>query len=279
MGAEARSKIPKDFQVQYPNFANPPTLFLVIDELCDILVGNGKYNGHQSTHLRNNETGIHLMKTLYPLMKRHYSWFRMTQAVNMTYTRHAPGLEGYRWQGRTAKHTLTSGLDDYPRANPSHPGELHVDAISWVATMAATLAKVAAFLQEDDEHASFGKGYLDVVRSIDELHWSNEHQSFCDVTVGDTHQYKFVCHDGYVSILPFALGQLALDDPRVEGILNNLRNPAQLWSSFGIRSLSKEDRFYHTAENCWRSPIWININYLILKELLVRSTFRRNFAV
>ena len=35
LGSEARSKVPVQFQVQYPHYANPPTLFMVIEALVD----------------------------------------------------------------------------------------------------------------------------------------------------------------------------------------------------------------------------------------------------
>src|SRR5690606_3070718 len=34
-----------------------------------------------------------------------------------------------------------------------------------------------------------------------------------------------------------------------------------------IRSLSKSDELFGTGENYWRGPIWINLNYLIVKAL------------
>lgn len=35
LGDEARSKVPSEFQVQYPHYANPPTLFVVLTEFID----------------------------------------------------------------------------------------------------------------------------------------------------------------------------------------------------------------------------------------------------
>ncbi|KAK1912124.1 hypothetical protein P3342_009723 [Pyrenophora teres f. teres] len=37
LGAEARSKVPEEFQVQYPHYANPPTLFMVLTSFLDKL--------------------------------------------------------------------------------------------------------------------------------------------------------------------------------------------------------------------------------------------------
>ena len=65
------------------------------------------------------------------------------------------------------------------------------------------------------------------------------------------------------------LGLVEADDYRLGAVLDLVRDPHHLWSSHGVRSLSKQDRYYGTSESYWQSPIWININYLILKELLV----------
>lgn len=49
---------------------------------------------------------------------------------------------------------------------------------------------------------------------------------------------------GYVSLFPFLLGLLPADSPRLGPILQTLRDPEQLWSPFGVRSLSKRDPIY-----------------------------------
>lgn len=36
---------------------------------------------------------------------------------------------------------------------------------------------------------------------------------------------------------------------------------------FGVRSLSIYDPYYRLGDNYWTSPIWININFLIVKAL------------
>ena len=65
------------------------------------------------------------------------------------------------------------------------------------------------------------------------------------------------------------VGLLPPDSPRLKAILDLIADPEELWSDYGIRSLSISDEFYGTDENYWRSPIWMNMNYLIVRELLV----------
>ncbi len=150
LGPEARSRVPGEFQVQYPHFANPPTLSLLFPILTAKLYAADAYAGHPSRYLSSSNEASTMLRELYPLLSRHYQWFRRTQAGNFTdaYSRPEDAIpgEGFRWRGRTPMHTFTSGLDDYPRANPPHPGELHVDALAWVGASAQALQQVASYL-------------------------------------------------------------------------------------------------------------------------------------
>lgn len=76
-----------------------------------------------------------------------------------------------------------------------------------------------------------------------------------------------VDQQGYISIFPFLLGLLEPDSPNLGAILKAVRDPAQMWTDFGLRSLSRDHPLYGTGEDYWRSPIWIPINYLALQSL------------
>ena len=52
-----------------------------------------------------------------------------------------------------------------------------------------------------------------------------------------------------------------------------IRDPEELWSPYGLRSLSLKDEFYVTDENHWRGPVWININYMVIQRLLVSTSY------
>lgn len=38
-----------------------------------------------------------------------------------------------------------------------------------------------------------------------------------------------------------------------------LRDPKELWSKYGILSLSKSDAYFGTGEDYWKGAIWISI--------------------
>lgn len=283
LGLEARSKVPAEFQVQYPVYANPPTLFLILETFTDKLRALSK--GEQkdldpsklteedlrSSHLKSAEVASDYLQSIYPLIKRQYYWFRKTQWGDIKgYDREAYSQrEGYRWRGRTPSHILTSGLDDYPRAQPPHPGELHVDLISWMGLMTRSIRRIAEYLDQSEDVDDF-KAYEEAItRNINDLHWDEDEKTYCDATIDDYEESIHVCHKGYISIFPFLTGMIDPADPHLEHILDLISDPNEMRSPYGLRSLSKNDENYGTGENYWRSPIWVNINYMAIKNLLV----------
>lgn len=274
LGPEARGKVPSEFQIQYPHYANPPTLFLVVQAFAARLSGALPFSGAPSRYLSDSATGEAFLQAIYPKMKKHYEWFCRTQAGNLkNYQLPGSGFnQGYRWRGRTPQHILTSGLDDYPRAQPPHPEELHVDALCWVGSMAMALGKISAFLDEKEDQKLFSKHETDVVRSIDGIHWSEPDQAYCDTTIVNGNRVEKICHKGYISLFPFLVGLIGPEHSHLEAVLNLIRDPTELWSPYGLRSLSPKDKYYGRDENYWRSPIWININYMVMQRLLVSVT-------
>lgn len=284
IGAEARSKVPPEFTVQYPHYANPPTLFLILESFMDKVNANKALSSKQtsdgaaedirSAYVQHPELGEEYIRTFYPLLKKHYFWYRRTQRGDVkTYDREAfSANEAYRWRGRSLQHVLTSGLDDYPRAQPPHPGELHVDLISWMGMMTRSMRRIAEALGETDDAEEFADYETAIERNIDDLHWDEDAQTFCDATIDEYEESVHICHKGYISIIPFLTGMVGPNSPRLKATLDLIHDPKELWSDFGIRSLSKKDEFYGTDENYWRSPIWININYMVVKSLYVSYT-------
>ena len=274
LGPEARSKVPLEFQTQNPQYANPPTLFMILEAFVARLDGKVPYSGARSRYLGDPTAGKAFLHAIYPKMKKHHEWFCRTQAGNLEAHRTPDSnlTEGYRWRGRTTQHILTSGLDDYPRAQPPHSGELHVDALCWVGTMAVALGKISAFLDKKEDMRAFMEQETDITRSIDGIHWSDSYQAYCDTTIVDVATVKKVCHKGYLSLFPFFTSLMARDHVQIKVILDLLGDSEELWSPYGLRSLSLKDQFHGTGENYWRSPVWININYMVLQRLLVSTT-------
>ncbi|KAG6827909.1 hypothetical protein H0H92_010007 [Tricholoma furcatifolium] len=286
LGEEARSKVPLEFQTQVPNYANPPTLTMAVTAFINRLKAMGPSNqdlgmdfgmggdaqipipsfddATGSKYLDSREEAISFLRSIYKPLKRHYDWFRRTQRGQIKqYARKARSrTEGYRWRGRSELHVLTSGMDDYPRG-PPHAGELHLDLISWMAFFTRTMKDIAGYIGETDDEISFGQ----IEVAILDLHWNEEANMYCDVNINDDDESYHVCDKGYLSLFPFFLSLLSPDSPRLGAILDLLRDPEHLWSPYGIRSLSATHAEFGQGENYWKGPIWIQMNYLVLRAL------------
>ncbi|KAK3059851.1 hypothetical protein LTS18_009916 [Coniosporium uncinatum] len=136
--------------------------------------------------------------------------------------------------------------------------------------MAKSLASIADYLGEEDDKSEFTKQYNAIVKNLDNLHWDKKEKTYCDATIDEYEESQHVCHKGYISIFPFMTGMM---DPKgqsdkIAKILDTIADPEELWSEHGVRSLSKSDEFYGTGENYWRSPVWMNMNYLVVARLL-----------
>lgn len=285
LGDEARTKVPSDFVVQHNENANPPTLILPIKSMVDKGVLDEGY-----------------LRKIFPRLKAWFNWFNTTQLGSLPST--------YRWHGRDAKtdkelnpKTLTSGLDDYPRASHPSDDERHVDLRCWMAFAAGLMADIAEAVGERSDAGLYKSTnqYLSDNGLLDKYHWSSEAETYSDfgnhtkrvelvqrvvnpnqpgspkktvraVTSKQGPSPKYVNAVGYVSLFPFLLQILDPASPKLEKVLTQLRDPKKLWSNYGIRSLSKSDPVYkkHNTEHdapYWRGAIWININFLAVRAL------------
>jgi mannosyl-oligosaccharide glucosidase len=106
-----------------------------------------------------------------------------------------------------------------------------------------------------------------------DLHWSEKDKAFCDVTVDESDESVHVCHKGYISLFPMLLGIVEPSSDHLGHILDLMHDPEEMWTPYGLRSLSAKDEFFGTGENYWKGPIWININYLAVHSLKTVSFF------
>jgi mannosyl-oligosaccharide glucosidase len=82
----------------------------------------------------------------------------------------------------------------------------------------------------------------------------------------------FIHHVGYVTMFPLALGLIPKEAPEVHEYLDMMTVPKNLWSEFGLRSLSSSSSLYDKKNTphdppYWRGSVWININFLVVDAL------------
>ncbi|KAF9228032.1 glycoside hydrolase family 63 protein [Gyrodon lividus] len=289
LGEEARSRVPPEFQIQVPTFANPPTLTMAVTAFIDRLkahndgpsaadlgmdyaMGSAQIPLMDSPQAGNTYLsyykGLDFLRSIYVPLKRHYDWFRSTQRGQIKqYGRKARSrTEAYRWRGRSETHVLTSGMDDYPRG-PPHAGELHLDLISWMGFFTRTMRGIAEFIEEVEDAESFKEIEMAIIDNIDDLHWHEDAQMYCDLAINTDDESEHVCHKGYLSLFPFMLSLLPPDSTHLGAIFDLLCDPDHLWSPYGIRSLSASHPEFGKGENYWKGPVWIQMNYMVLSSL------------
>ncbi|XP_054712390.1 mannosyl-oligosaccharide glucosidase-like [Uloborus diversus] len=288
LGLEARERVPAEFVVQRNTNANPPAFFLTLEKLL-MKMKSGSI-----------PEDIGFLKQILPRLKVWFDWLNKTQNGMI------PGT--YRWRGRDSitdlelnPKTLTSGLDDYPRA--SHPtlDERHVDLRCWIAFSAGVIADIADYIGEPLQKYRSTYLYLSDNSLLDELHWSVTSESYSDYgfhsksvklskeklpyvggeeapqtitirVVSEEPTLCFVDNFGYVSLFPMLLKIIDPANPKLGKILRDLKNPKLLWTSYGLRSLARNSPYYMKRNTehdppYWRGNIWINMNYLAVRAL------------
>lgn len=191
--------------MQYPSYANPPTLTMAVTAFIErlknyksgpsnadlglgfdtqIVLEESDTSSTGDLYLKNPELALEFLRSIYPKLKKHYDWFRRTQRGQIKqYGRQARSrTEAYRWRGRSEQQVLTSGMDDYPRG-PPHTGELHLDLISWMAFFSRTMRGIAEYIGESDDARAFKTIEQAILNNLEDLHWSEEDQMYCDVGV------------------------------------------------------------------------------------------------
>ncbi|WOL02483.1 mannosyl-oligosaccharide glucosidase GCS1 isoform X2 [Canna indica] len=293
LGAEALSKVPAEFVLQYPTNGNPPTLFLVLRDLLNGIKMR-KFSAQETKEVTD------FLNRAYIRLNTWFQWFNSTQSGKDGHT--------FYWHGRdntTTKElnpkTLTSGLDDYPRASHPNDEEHHLDLRCWMLLAADCMNSIAELLKVEDSVAEdyhrMSKQLSDF-RKLNQIHLDNGSGAYFDFGLHaekvrlrwhqvksqdnvqkelvretlETPQLKLVPHLGYVSLFPFMMGIIPPESPVLQKQLELISNRSTLWTDYGVRSLSRTSSLYMKRNTehdppYWRGPIWINMNYMILSAL------------
>ncbi|PKA57738.1 Mannosyl-oligosaccharide glucosidase GCS1 [Apostasia shenzhenica] len=293
LGAEALSKVSEEFVLQHPSNGNPPTLFIALRDLL-----NNMKLGHFSSEEVNKVSNF--FERAYVRLGAWFKWFNTTQS--------GKELNTFYWHGRdnaTIRElnpkTLSSGLDDYPRASHPSEDERHLDLRCWMLLATDCLHSIAEILGMKD---GLSKDYGLMTKHLSEFELLNQmhlddasgayfdfgnhtekvHLRWHDVNVGNAMgrelfretlqrpHSQLVPHLGYVSLFPFMMHMIPPDSWILGKQLELLSNRSTLWTDYGIRSLSKTSSLYMKRNTehdppYWRGPIWINLNYMILSAL------------
>jgi len=76
-------------------------------------------------------------------------------------------------------------------------------------------------------------------------------------------------HLGYVNLFPLFFGIIPPNSTELRALIDIISSNNHLWTNYGIRSLSKSDSFFQQGDRYWTEPIWIPMNYLLLRGLKI----------
>lgn len=200
----------------------------------------------------------------FGLLKRWYKWYFKTQMPS-------PAEYLFRWFDSiesTARGggSFNSGLDDFPRRPLKGPAKqlYHVDAQAWMLEFTRVMARLSALFEPEDvpkyERILEGIRREAYARLLDKDHL------FKDLLLRNNRS-EHSEHLGYITVLPLAFG-LIDSDPELQAAAQLLTSRAQLNTTFGLSSLSQDSPlFYESADSYWRGPVWLNVNYLVVRGI------------
>jgi mannosyl-oligosaccharide glucosidase len=176
----------------------------------------------------------------------------------------------YRWRGRTSDSktelnpkTLTSGLDDYPRASHPTEQERHLDLRCWMAWASKVMGDLSQIVSESHSKEAYAyKTHYETLkdnRILDELHWSDTQYADYGLhsdkiklvrerppnervppnsmpmvrKVEEQPKYQYVNSVGYVSLFPMLLELIDPNSPKLNAIFDHIKDPKHLWTNYG----------------------------------------------
>ncbi|CAL5214028.1 unnamed protein product [Lathyrus oleraceus] len=296
LGAEALSKIPEEYVPQHPTNANPPTLFLALSGIVNSLKNN-EFNA-----MERSEISLFL-ECAFSRLEAWFQWLNKTQSGEQ--------MSSYYWRGRDNgttvelnlnPQTLSSGLDDYPRASHPSSDERHLDLRCWVLLAAQCMHSIEELLNKETKPE---KNYGSTVKllsdqeSLNKMHFDDVYGAYFDfgnhtekvrlewkelkaennhVTrqlvreVLESPVLRLVPHIGYVNFFPFMGKIIPSGSWILEKQLELISSRSLLWSDYGLRSLATTSSLYMKYNNehdapYWRGSIWINMNFRVLSAL------------
>ncbi len=184
-----------------------------------------------------------------------------------------PGLQrlyDYWWQKNAVEpRGLFSGgflgMDNLPRAT----AQAQADASAWMAFFARYLGKIADEVGDAASAARYAADLDTIAGAVNRTLWDETAGFYFDL---DDSGRAFIPTVSYSGLVPLIAGIVPAD--RMARVLGTLRDPAQLLSPFGVRSVSARSVLYEPGyasrrgvNSNWRGPVWVPLNYLLVEAL------------
>lgn len=262
-GAEQESAFhDKKFLYQDEEEANPPTLLLALDYLM-------------TATSRSDPEYENMVEFLSSVEKKVLSWFEFFNRTQRNFEiDNDPNFSGplFRWKCAEPCRdgsVMGSGFDDYPRAEGNQEPIAHLDLQVWMTLMVKTINQIAHYKQETPSPV-FAALERKLMRALEEFR-DPEDDIYKDILQDLSEKEHGVTkkvynnHIGYINLFPLLFGFIPRESDALRMALGMIIYPEALWSVYGIRSLAMSDDYFQKGDQYWTEPIWMNINYLLLR--------------
>ncbi|EAS00773.2 mannosyl-oligosaccharide glucosidase (macronuclear) [Tetrahymena thermophila SB210] len=245
---------------------NPPTLILAIEYFL---------RDHMDIAKELIQEGY------FSKLEKWYHWYLKTQMVkDEFFTGNANNFNDFEknsfvfkfWDQDGNVASMNSGLDDYPRNDNGKPFNEpigHIDLQSWMYHFTSIMEKFSLFNQ-DMKKFEYYLSIKEVILQRTEEYFLDDRDSLYKDIISSNRSLKsveFSPHFGYPNTLPLAFGIVKDDGYQLQTLLKRIQDQNFLWTDYGLRSLSKSDSYSKRGNNYWTNPIWIQMNYLVLRGL------------
>jgi len=237
---------------QQPSGAMPCAEW-VMDKDCPPVFAWAAWRVHEAG------AGTDFLREVYPGLQRHYDHWWETKAVEPV------GLFTWGFAGQGFSKYFRPGMDNLPWA----VGRATADASGFMALSARYLARIAEALGDTAAAERYAADLERIAAAVNANLWDEEAGFYFDV---DDDGSGFIPTKSYSGLVPLIAGIVPAD--RMVRVLEALRDPAQLLSPHGVRSVSAKSVIFqpgyakqYGVNSNWRGPVWIPINYLIVEAL------------
>jgi len=203
--------------------------------------------------------GTDFLREVYPGLQRHYDHWWETKAVEPA------GLFTWGFEDEGFSEYFRPGMDNLPWG----VGQAQADASGFMALSARYLAMIAEALGDTAGVERYTADLERIAAAVNATLWDEGAGFYFDL---DEDGSSFIPTKSYSGLTPLIAGIVPAD--RMARVLEPLRDPAQLLSPFGVRSVSAKSVIYQPGyakeqgvNSNWRGPVWIALNYLVVEAL------------
>ncbi|HLD01327.1 MAG TPA: trehalase family glycosidase [Patescibacteria group bacterium] len=206
-----------------------------------------------------------------------FSWIKPHYAI-------LERMATYRWKHVWNKKydlavwqsSMESGADnnlaalDFPKNSV-----VATDANSFIYREFLALSKISEVLGERAKAKKYNGVAKGISERVNKYLWDETDQTYYNI---DTTTGNLIRRMSYNSVHPIWAG-IAPQKRAKAFIEKNLLNPKKLWSTYGVRTLAKDDKEYHNTNmikphSNWQGPIWPIANFFFV-EALIRYGYQK----